>query len=131
MSPALRDISRRRSNLVARAALTELYVMNRAHQDLCGPRGRAWLAEQVVPEDERLAIERHLREFDRLGEDLKVIERDLDEAVRWSDKGAAHAYNIKSHRDEERRWGAYARFVAGWTPRGPKVRTGVAKEERR
>ena len=28
-------------------------------------------------EDERLAVERHLREFDRLGEDLKVIERDL------------------------------------------------------
>ena len=26
---------------------------------------------------ERLAVERHLREFDRLGEDLKVIERDL------------------------------------------------------
>ncbi len=47
------------------------------HQDLCGPTGRAWLASQVVPEDERLAIERHLREFDRLGEDLKVIERDL------------------------------------------------------
>jgi transposase len=45
--------------------------------DLCGPKGRAWLVEQAVPEDERLAIERHLREFDRLGEDLKVIERDL------------------------------------------------------
>jgi transposase len=47
------------------------------HQDLCGRRGRAWLAAQRVPEDERLAIERHLREFDRLGEDLKVVERDL------------------------------------------------------
>ncbi len=51
-------------------------------------------------------------------------------------KGAAHAYNIKSLRDEERRWveqaeTAYARFVAGWNPRGPKrVRTGAAKEER-
>ena len=32
---------------------------------------------QVLPEDERLAVERHLREFDRLDEDLKVIERDL------------------------------------------------------
>jgi hypothetical protein len=30
-----------------------------------------------MPEDERLAVERHLREFDRLGDDLKVIERDL------------------------------------------------------
>ena len=40
-------------------------------------------------------------------------------------RGAAYAYNIKSHRDQERRWveqaeTAYARFVAGWNPRGPK-----------
>ena len=47
-------------------------------------------------------------------------------------RGAAHAYNIKSHRDQERRWveqaeTAYARFVAGWNPRGPKqARTGAA-----
>ena len=38
------------------------------HQDLCGPKGRAWLGEQVLPADERLAMQRHLREFDRLGE---------------------------------------------------------------
>lgn len=42
------------------------------HQDLCGRKGRAWLAGQMAPEDEHLAIERHLLEFDRLGEDLKV-----------------------------------------------------------
>ena len=47
------------------------------HADLCGAKGRTWLSVQHVPEDERLAIERHLREFDRLGDDLKVIERDL------------------------------------------------------
>lgn len=52
-------------------------------------------------------------------------------------KGAAHAYNIKSHREEERRWveqaeTAYARFVTGWNPRRPKkVRTGAATEARR
>jgi len=51
-------------------------------------------------------------------------------------KGAAHAYNIKSHRDQERRWveqaeTAHARFVAGWNPRGPKrARTGAANEGR-
>jgi transposase len=256
------------------------------HADLCGPRGRAWLAEQVLPEDERLGVERHLREFERLGEDLKLIERDLarsaladegvkrlmtipgvdmivalamvaaigevtrfdqpqklvsylglnpsvrqsgpgpayhgritkqgrghargmlveaawaaarapgplrafflrvrarrgqhvaavatarklavviwhllkkDESYVWTrpslharklrdlelraghkpargQKGAAHAYNIKSHREEERRWveqaeTAYARFVAGWNPRGPKkVRTDAATEVRR
>ena len=32
--------------------------------DLCGPKGRAWLSEQTLPDDERCAIERHLREFD-------------------------------------------------------------------
>ena len=32
---------------------------------------------QPLPEDERLAIERHVREIDRLGEDLQGIERDL------------------------------------------------------
>jgi transposase len=47
------------------------------HQDLCAPKGRAWLGEQVLPADERFAIERHLREFDRLGEDLQVVEQDL------------------------------------------------------
>ena len=52
-------------------------------------------------------------------------------------RGAAHAYNIKSHRDQERRWveqaeTVYARFVAGWNPRGPKqARTGAATEGRR
>src|SRR5262245_229425 len=43
------------------------------------------------------------------------------------ERGAAHAYNIKANREEERRWveqaeKAYARFVSGWNPRGPKAR---------
>jgi len=42
---------------------------------LCGPKGRAWLSEQILPGDERLAVERHLREFDWLGDDLRVIAR--------------------------------------------------------
>ncbi len=256
------------------------------HADLYGASGRAWLFEQVLLEDERLAVERHLREFGRLGDDLKAIERDLarsalgdegakrlmtipgvdmvvalaimaaigevgrfeqpqklvsylglnpsvrqsrpgpayhgritkqgrghargmlveaawaaargpgplrafflrvrarrghhvaavatarklavtiwhllskGESYAWArpslharklrdlelkagyraergQKGAAHAYNIKSHRDQERRWveqaeTAYARFVVGWNPHGPKrVRTGAATEVRR
>jgi transposase len=281
------QIVRQRSRLknVIQSILHAHLIPSCPHQDLCGPRGRAWLAEQVVPEDERLAVERHLREFDRLGEDLKVIERDLarsalaDESVTrlmtipgidmvvalalkaaigdiarferpqklvsylglnpsvwqsgpgpayhgritkrgrghargmlveaawaaarapgplrafflrvrarrgqhvaavatarklavliwhllrkgesylWArpalhakkvrdlelraghkaargQKGAAHAYNLRSHREQERRWveqaeTAYARFVAGWNPRGPKARTGAATEERR
>ncbi len=39
--------------------------------------GRSWLSEQIVPEDERLAIDRHLREFDRLDGNLHLIERDF------------------------------------------------------
>jgi hypothetical protein len=51
-------------------------------------------------------------------------------------RGTAYAYNIKSYRDQERRWveqaeTAYARFVAGWNPRGSKrARTGGANEGR-
>jgi transposase len=45
------------------------------HADLCGASGRAWLFHQVLPQDDH--VERHLSEFDRLGDDLKVIERDL------------------------------------------------------
>ncbi len=282
------QIVRQRSRLknVIQSILHSHLIPSCPHADLCGTKGRSWLSEQVVPQDERLAIDRHLREFDRLGEDLQVIERDLarsalaDEGVKrlmtipgvdmtvalamkaaigdvsrfddpqklvsylglnpsvrqsgpgpayhgritkqgrghargmlveaawaaarapgplrafflrvrarrgqhvaavatarklsvviwhllmkgesyaWArpslhakklrdvelkagskavrgQKGAAHAYNIKSHREEERRWveqaeGAYARFGAGWNPRGPrKARTDAANEVQR
>jgi transposase len=39
------------------------------HADLFGGLGRAWLGTQPLPQDEQDAIERHLRELDRLGED--------------------------------------------------------------
>ncbi|MHB0670896.1 IS110 family RNA-guided transposase [Roseomonas mucosa] len=47
------------------------------HADLFGNRGRAWLLAQHLPPDEQEAVERHLREYDRLGEDLRVVEREL------------------------------------------------------
>lgn len=47
------------------------------HADLFGARGRAWLLAQHLPADEREAIERHLREYDRLSDDLRVVEREL------------------------------------------------------
>jgi len=49
--------------------------------DPFGKRGRAWLAEQPLPLDERTGVEQRLRELDRLGEDLAVIERALGSAV--------------------------------------------------
>ena len=51
------------------------------HSDLFNRRGRAWLSCQLVPDDERAAIERHIRELDRLAEDLDVLDRELAEGA--------------------------------------------------
>jgi transposase len=42
--------------------------------DLFNRCGRSWL-RRPLPDDERAAIERHVRELDRLGEDLAVFDR--------------------------------------------------------
>jgi hypothetical protein len=47
------------------------------HADLFSTRGRAWLARQPLPDDERAAVERHVRELDRLAEDLAVLDREI------------------------------------------------------
>ena len=47
------------------------------HADLFNQRGRDWLMRQPVPDDERVAITRHIRELDRLGEDLALLDRDI------------------------------------------------------
>jgi len=64
---------RQRSRLknIIQSILHAHLVPSCPHQDLCGPTGRAWLSEQILPGDERLAVERHLLEFGRLGDDLK------------------------------------------------------------
>lgn len=46
------------------------------HADLLGTRGRAGLMAQHLPADEHAAAERHLREYDRLREGLRVVERE-------------------------------------------------------
>ena len=38
---------------------------------------RTWLAQQVLPDDERAAIERRSAELGRLGEDLGVLDKDI------------------------------------------------------
>ncbi|WP_439372688.1 IS110 family transposase [Bradyrhizobium sp. DASA03120] len=89
------QIVRQRSRLknIIQSILHAHLIPSCPHADLCGGKGRAWLAEQIVPEDERLAIERHLREFDRLGEDLTVIERDLAGSA-LADDGAKRLMTI-------------------------------------
>jgi transposase len=47
------------------------------HADLFNQRGRDWLAKQELPEDERQAITRHVREIDRLAEDLAALDADI------------------------------------------------------
>jgi transposase len=51
------------------------------HAELFGRLGRSWLARQPLPSDEIMAIERHVRELDRLGEDLGVLDREIAQAV--------------------------------------------------
>jgi transposase len=51
------------------------------HSDLFNGRGRDWLARQPVPDDERFAIARHVRELDRLAEDLAIIDRGIAESA--------------------------------------------------
>ena len=47
------------------------------HADLFNMRGRAWLARQPLPDDERATVDRHVRELDRLAEDLAVLDREI------------------------------------------------------
>jgi transposase len=47
------------------------------HADLFNGRGRAWLERQSLPDDEQAAITRHVRELDRLAEDLSVLDREI------------------------------------------------------
>jgi transposase len=51
------------------------------HADLFGRLGRSWLGRQELPVDEQAAIERHLRELDRLAEDVELLDREIAEEV--------------------------------------------------
>ena len=82
------QIVRQRSRLrnIIQSILHAHLIPSCPHQNLCGPMGRAWLSEEILPGDERLAVERHLRGFDRLTDDLKVIERDLAQSALDDDR---------------------------------------------
>lgn len=47
------------------------------HADLFNRRGRDWLVRQDLPDDERAAIARHIRELDRLSDDLADLDREI------------------------------------------------------
>jgi transposase len=73
------QIVRQRARLktILRSILHAHLVPPCPHADLLGPKGRAWLLGQALPPDEQDAVARHLREHDRLGEDLRVVEREI------------------------------------------------------
>jgi transposase len=47
------------------------------HADLFKKRCRDWLSRQEVPDDERAAITRHVREIDRLADDVADLDGDI------------------------------------------------------
>lgn len=65
---------RTRAKNEAHAILQAHLVPRCPHADLFNARGRDWLSGQELPCDERAAIARHVREIDRLGEDLAELE---------------------------------------------------------
>lgn len=46
------------------------------HADLFNTRGRPWFAQQL-PDDERAAVDRHVRELDRVAEDLALLDHEI------------------------------------------------------
>lgn len=84
-----RQVSRRTQLVRQRTRLkNEIHSVLHAHliarcpfADLFGKKGRAWLAEQPLPLDERCGVEQRLRAIDRHGEDLAVIDRALAQAT--------------------------------------------------
>jgi transposase len=83
-----RQVARRNQVVRHRTRIkNEVHAILAAHlvppcpHDLFAQLGRQWLGRQMLPDDERAAIERHLRELDRLGEDLSTLDRDVAQAV--------------------------------------------------
>jgi transposase len=59
-------------------AILQAHLIPRCpHTDLFNRCGRSWLTRQPLPDDERAAIERHVRELGRLDEDLAVLDREI------------------------------------------------------
>lgn len=83
-----RQVARRNQVVRHRTRIkNEVHAILGAHlippcpHDLFAQLGRQWLDRQMLPDDERAAIERHLRELDRLGQDLNALDRDVAQAV--------------------------------------------------
>src|SRR3954468_12259166 len=83
-----RQVARRNQVVRHRTRIkNEVHAILAAHlippcpHDLFAQLGRQWLSRQMLPDDERAAIQRHLRELDHLGEDLNALDQDVAQAV--------------------------------------------------
>jgi transposase len=83
---ALRRQVARRAHIVRQRTRLKNRVQSILHRnliprcpaaDLFGHKGRAWLAEQDLPVDERQAVEALLRQLDFHGQELKLIDAEL------------------------------------------------------
>lgn len=83
----LRAVTRHRAELAAQKRATKLRVraILRQHRQVAAsnPWTKAWLEwvreTAAIPEQSRWVLERHLREIDRLTEELKIVEKRLAE----------------------------------------------------
>jgi transposase len=106
-------------------------LIPRYRGELFSRAGRAWLDAQAVPEDQRLAVRRHLDELDRLATDLAALERALAERALDDDRvrrlmtvggiNATVAVAVLAAIGDVRRFPAPARLVA-YLGLDPKVR---------
>src|SRR6202521_3878461 len=85
---ALRRQVARRAHIVRQRTRLKNRVQSILHRnlvprcpaaDLFGHKGRAWLAEQDLPADERQAVEALLRELDFHGQELAIIDAQLSQ----------------------------------------------------
>jgi transposase len=66
-----------RLKAIAQSILQAQLAPRCRHADLFGAKGRAWLLVQVLPEDERVAMKRHLEEYDRQTAAQDALKRDM------------------------------------------------------
>jgi transposase len=97
------------AQLYASGFLPEVWITDQPTQAL---RRQVTRRNQIVRQPAELAIERHMREFDRLGEDFKVIERDLACSALADERIARHSRH---------RYGRRAGALGGCR-RGPALR---------
>jgi len=104
------------------AILHSHLVPKRPRSDLFTRPGREWLKRQALPDDEREAIDRHLRELDRRAEDLAVLDREIavaaldgretanDDHRRQSDGGDRRHVGDRRHSPVRESWEARKLF---------------------